>query len=101
MNLSAAAAQKLTPWYVASCTLPYLPALIANLGFYPTWSTSIAFLGLSVVCIIVVCLVNLVAGPFLAFRLRGARRFVVILALLAGAIFPIAVAVIALISDGF
>lgn len=95
-----AAAQRFTPWYVAFCTLPYLPALIANLGFYHTWSTSMTFLGLSIIFIAVVCFVNLVAGPLLAFQLRGTRRYVAILALLAGAILPITVALIALISDG-
>jgi hypothetical protein len=94
MNLTTTAAEKLTPWYLLSCAVPFLPGLIVNSGIHEAWDLSVSalFLALSVIGITVFCLINLLAGPVLMFKLSGLRRCIVFVAFLLGAVFPIVVA---------
>ena len=85
-------AERLLPWYILSCALPYLPYLAARAGLFQDWGGLVALV-VGLLAAGAIGVANLIAGPLLFRRLSGGRRLAVALAYPFGAVLPTAVIV--------
>ena len=94
-------AERLFPWYVFSCAVPYGPYILAESGLLDVldpWD-ALGVVAIGLMGSGLIALANLIAGPLLFRRLAGARRVAVALAFLVGAMLPAVAALAAFLDE--
>lgn len=90
--MSARFQARLFQYYPIVCVLPYLPAACYELGLFQElgWSVAMNIIGVSMLIIITSVMFNLIVGCYLLYQCSGAKRLMIFVASLFGAVFPIA-----------